>query len=192
MSHFHLPEAYKPPKSSKIIQSSTCLHFDNTSPRLVSTFTSTTAPGYSMPNRPLLFLYRLARVHQEAEALLWRGPDQCSRTCPLTHRQCHRNILVAIVIYIATFSLPKSFDYSGRAIQVHTKNVLSKCTVKLVLQASSLLTSSHSGQSRHCGTYPFVMQYSRSCELDTTTLPRVLCIERPLRAWFFSWRSVSL
>ena len=67
-------------------------------------------------------------------ALPWRSPDHCSRTFSPTHCQCRRNILVAIIIYIATFPLPESLHYSGRAIQVHPKNVLSKCTVKLVLQ----------------------------------------------------------
>ena len=37
----------------------------NTSPRLVSTFTSAAAPGSLMPSQLLPFLYRLARVHQE-------------------------------------------------------------------------------------------------------------------------------
>ena len=107
-------------------------------------------PGRPMPSRPLLFLYRLARVHQEdrsylffqkvpcpvdrccscntllvstkrTAALHWRGPDHCSRTCSLTHCQCRRIILIAIVIYLAAFWLPKSLDYSGRAIQVHTR-----------------------------------------------------------------------
>ena len=49
LSHFQLHEVYKPPESSKIIQSSTCLHLDNTSPRLVSTSSSTTAPGFPCP-----------------------------------------------------------------------------------------------------------------------------------------------
>ena len=71
-------------------------------------------------------------------ALSWRGPDHCSRTCSLMHCQCRRNILIAIVIYLAALWLPKSLDYSGcaiqvhtqeRAILVHTQNVLSKCTV---------------------------------------------------------------
>ena len=66
------------------------------------------------------------------------------------------------------------------------KNVLPKCTVKFVSYASSLLTSSHSGQARYCGTSLFVVQYSRSCEPDTATLPRVLCVERQLWAGFAS------
>ena len=53
--------------------------------------------------------------------LSWRGPDHCSRTCSLTHCQCRRNILIAIVIYLAAFWLPKSLDYSGRTIQVNTQ-----------------------------------------------------------------------
>ena len=95
-------------------------------------------------------------------ALPWRGPDHCSSTCSLTHRQCRRNILVAIVIYTTTFWLPSSStsQHYGCQSRLTTqdvlskctpKNVLSKCTVKLVLQASSLLTSSHSGQAYHCG-----------------------------------------
>ena len=53
-------------------------------------------------------------------ALPWRGPDHCSRTCSLTHCQCRRIILIATVIYLAAFWLPKSLDYSGRAIQLHS------------------------------------------------------------------------
>ena len=72
------------------------------------------------------------------------------------------------------------------------KNVLPKCMVKFISKASSLLTSSHSGQACHCDTSLFVVQYSCSCELDTGTLPRVLCVECPRWAWFCSWLSVSL
>ena len=91
-----------------------------------------------MPSsRRLLSLYRLAHVHQEdcsylfllevpcpvdrccscttlfvstkrTAALPWRGPDHCSRTCSLTHCQCCRSILIAIVIYLAAFWLPRS------------------------------------------------------------------------------------
>ena len=97
-------------------------------------------------------------------ALSWRGPDHCSRTCSLTHHQCHRNILVSVVIYIGTFWLPLSstlqhFDFPSYLTtqdvlsKCTPKNVLSKCMVKLVLQASSLLTSSHSGQACHCGLW---------------------------------------
>ena len=109
-------------------------------------------PGVPMPSRPLLLMYRLARVHQEDRSYLFswrvhaqstaavpvppyscppRGPQlflggvqttaHCSRTCSLTHCQRRRNILISIVIYLAAFWLPKSLDYSGRAIQVRTK-----------------------------------------------------------------------
>ena len=64
------------------------------------------------------------------------------------------------------------------------KNVLPKCTVKFISKASPLLTSSHLGQACHCGTSLFVVQYTRSCQLDTATLPRVLYVERPLWARF--------
>ena len=67
-----------------------------------------------MPSRPLLFLYRLACVHQEDHSY------SLARSRPLLknvltnalsvssqhfgfRRHLHRNILVAIVIYIATF-----------------------------------------------------------------------------------------
>ena len=59
-------------------------------------------------------------------ALPWRGPDHCSRTC---HPSAH----------------PRTCYPSAHPRMC----VLSKSTVKLVLQASSLLTSSHSGQACH-------------------------------------------
>ena len=156
-----LPGIYKPPELSQILQSSTCLHLDNTSPRLVSTFTSI-APGLPMPSRPLLSLYRLARVHQEDRS------SSLARSRPLLKNvlsnapSVSSQHLVAIVIHIATFWLPSSStsQHSGCPSHLTTqdllskctpKNVLSKCKVKLVLQASSLLTSSHSGQACHCG-----------------------------------------
>ena len=71
-----LPGIYKPPELSQIIQSSTCLHLDNTSPRLVSTFTSAAAPGLPIPSRPLLFLYRFARVHQEDRSSFFQTTAQ--------------------------------------------------------------------------------------------------------------------
>ena len=114
LSHFQLHEVDKPPESSKIIQSLTCLRLDNTSPRLISTFTSTAAPGCPIPSRPLMFLYHLARVHQEDRSsslaksrpllkyMLTNAPS-----VPSQHFGCHRhlphNILIAIVIYLATF-----------------------------------------------------------------------------------------
>ena len=78
-----------------------------------------------MPSRPLLFLYRLARVHQEDRS------SDLSRSRPLL-----KDVLSKCT--------PK--DVLSKCTP---KNVLSKCTVKLVLQASSLLTSSHSGQACH-------------------------------------------
>ena len=58
-------------------------------------------------------------------ALPWQGPDHCSRTCSLTHHQCHRNILVAVVICIATFWLPSSStsQYFGCYHHLH-RNIL--------------------------------------------------------------------
>ena len=117
-------------------------------------------PGIYKPPELSQIIQSLTCLH--LAALPWRGPDHCSRTCSLTHRQCHRNILVAIVIYIATFWLPLSSTSQHFGCQSHLttqdvlskctpKNVLAKCTVKLVLQASSLLTSFHSGQACHCG-----------------------------------------
>ena len=64
----------------------------------------------------------------------WQGPDHCSRTCSLTHCQCRRNILIAIVIYLAAFWLPKSLDYSGHAIQVHTQ----ECAIQLHTQEHAI------------------------------------------------------
>ena len=131
-----LPGIYKLPELSQII-----------SHRPGSTLT-TPLQDWSPPS-PLLLLLdvpfpvdrccsctALLVSTKEIAALPWWGPDHCSRTCPLTHRECHRNILVAIVIYIATFSLPKSFDYSGSAIQVHTQERAIQVHGKLVLQAS--------------------------------------------------------
>ena len=70
------------------------------------------------------------------------------------------------------------------AIQVHTQDRATQVHGQVHLKASSLLTLSHSRQARHCGTSLFVVQYSRSCELDTATLPQVLCVERRLWAGF--------
>ena len=119
-------------------------------------------------------------------ALPWRGPDHCSRTCSLTHCQCRHNILIDIGIYLAAFWLPKSLDYSGHAIQVHTqeraiqvltqehaiqvppknvlskctpKNVLSKCTPKNVLSKCTLRMCYPSAHPRTC--YPSA-RYTRA------------------------------
>ena len=95
-------------------------------------FTTTCCPGPGFAEEELFFLEVRCPVDRccsctillvstkRTAALPWRGPDQCSRTCSLTHCQCRRNILIAIVIYLAAFWLPKSLDYLGRAIQVHT------------------------------------------------------------------------
>ena len=204
MSHFQLHEVYKPHESSKIIQSSTCLHLDNTSPRLVSTCTSTAAPGCYMPSRPLLFLYRLARVHQEDRSsslarsrpllknVLTNAPSVSSQHFGC-HRHLPRNILVAIVIYIATFSLPKSFDIQDVLSKCTPKNVLSKCTVKLVLQVSSLLTSSHSGQACHCGAVSRLWcSFPARVSLILPTCHTSCYCWTPTVGWVCSWRSVSL
>ena len=106
-------------------------------------------------------------LNKRTAALPWEVQTTARKTCSLTHRQCRRNILVAIVIYIviyiATFWLPSSstsqhfycpshFTTQDVLSKCTPKNVLSKCMVKFVLQASSLLTWSHSGQACHCGT----------------------------------------
>ena len=108
-----LPGIYKPPELSQIIQSLTCLHRDNTSPRLVSTLTSA-APGWPMPSRPMLFLYCLACAHQEdcssflarsrplLKNVLTNAPSVSSQHFGC-HRHLHRNILVVIVIYMQHF-----------------------------------------------------------------------------------------
>ena len=123
---------YKPPELSQIIRSSTYLHLNSTSPRLVSTFTST-APGWMTHAQSTTAVpVRLARVHQEdCSSSLARSRPLLKNvltnapSVSLQHFGCHhhlhRNILIAIIIYIATFWLPKSPDYSGRAIQVHTQ-----------------------------------------------------------------------
>ena len=147
LSHFQLHEVYKPPESSKIIQSSTCLCLDNISPRLVSTFISTAAAGFPIPSRPLLFLYHLACGHEEDRSsslaksrpllknVLTNAPSVSSQHFGC-HRHLHRNILVTIVVYIATFPLPESLHDSGRAIQVHTQECAIQLHGTLVLQAS--------------------------------------------------------
>ena len=101
-------KVYKPPESSKIIQSSPCLHLDNTSPRLVSTFTSTAAPGFTFPSRLLPFLYCLAHVHQEDRSsslaksgpllknVLTNAPSVSSQHLGDRHH-LHRNISIARV-----------------------------------------------------------------------------------------------
>ena len=141
-----------------------------------------------MPSRPLLFLYCLARVHQEdhsylfllevacpvgrccsrttllvstkrTTALPWQDPDHCSRTCSLTHCQCRRNILIAIIIYLAAFWLPKSLDYSGRAIQVHTQErAIQVHTQERAIQCT-LRTCDPSAHPRTC--YPSA-RYTRA------------------------------
>ena len=76
-----------------------------------------------MPSRPLLFLYRLARVHQEDRS--------SSLTCyPRAH--------------------------SERAIQVHTQNVPSKCTLR------TCYPSAHS---------------ERAIQLHTQNVPVYVCLD---------------
>ena len=191
--NFELPEVYKPPKSSKVIQSSTCLHFDNTSPRQVSTFTFTAAPGCSIPSRPLLFLYRLVHVHQEDRSsslarsrpllknVITNAPSVSSKHFGC-HRHLHRNIFVAQVIWLLRTCYPMHTQEC--AIQVHGKTCpASQLTADLV----PFGTGSPLWHISFCGAV-----ISRSCELGTATLPQFLCVERPLWAWFCSWCSVSL
>ena len=92
---------------------------------------------------------------------------------------CKSSAPPRLCLPIVTFDFHSQVDMNVLS-KCTPKNVLPKCTVKFISKASSLLTSSHSGQARHCGTSLFVVQYSRSCKLDTATLPRVLCVERPL------------
>ena len=192
-----LPGIYKPPELSQII-----------SHRPGSTLT-TPLQDWSPP--PLLLLLdvpctvdrccsctALLVSTKRTAALPWRGSDHCSRTCPLTHRQCHRNILVAILIYIATFSLPKSFDYLGRAIQVHSQEraiqVHSQERAiqvhsKLVPQASSLLTSSHSGQACHCGAVNRLWRsFPARVSLILPTCYTSCYCWTPTVGWVCSWR----
>ena len=103
-----------------------------------------------MPSRPLLFLCRLARVHQEARSsnlvrsrpLLKNVLSKCTpknvlskctlRTCYQVHTQ---NVLPS--------AHPRTYYPSAhqeRAIQVHTQKVLSKCTPKNVLSKCTLRT----------------------------------------------------
>ena len=155
-----------------------------------STFTFAAAPGCPISSRLLLFLHSLVRVHQEDRSSslakstpLLKNVLANAPSVSLQHLCCqrhlHRNILVAIVMYIATFWLPSSStsQHFGCPSYLTTqdvlwkctpKNVLSKCTVKLVLQASSLLTSSHSGQACHRGTvlwlwHSFLLVWAWNC-----------------------------
>ena len=188
-----LPGIYKPPELSQII-----------SHRPASTLI-TSLQDWSPPSPLLLLLDVPCPVDhccsctgllvstKRTAALPWRGPDHCSRTFPLMHRQCHRNILVAIVIYIATFSLPKSFDYSGCAIQVHTQEHAIQVHGKLVLQGSSLLTSSHSGQACHCGAVSRLWRsFPARVSLILPTCHTSCYCWTPTVGWVCSWRSVSL
>ena len=101
----------------------------------------------------------------------------------ISHFHSQGNCTSKIVLANVTFDF-HSLVITNVLSKCTPKNMLPKCTVTFVAQASSLLTSSHSGQARHCGTSLFVVQYSRSCELDTATLPWVLCVECPLWAGF--------
>ena len=199
LSHFQPHEVYKHPDSSQIIQSSTCLRLDNTSPRLVSTFTSTAASGCSIPRRrgrssvTLLIPPRGLKTFtcKVTQDVLASAPLTFTRKSTAHPRSCFPNALLTFTR--KSTALPRLclpiviFDFHS---QVNTnvlskstpKNVLPKCTVKFISKASSLLTSSHLGQACHCGTSLFMVKYYRSCEHDTATLPRVLCVERPLWA----------
>ena len=147
-------------------------------PRGLKTFTrkSTALPRLCLPNGLLTF------THKSTQGVLANAAPTFTRKSSAPPRLC---------LPIVTFDFDSQVNMNVLS-KCTPKNVLLKCTVKFVSKASSLLTSSHSGQARHCGTSLFVVQNSRSCELDTATLLRVLCVERPLRAWFCLWRSVSL
>ena len=85
-------------------------------------------PGGPIPIRPLLFLYHLACVHQEDRSSSLVGSRPLLKnvltnalSVSSQHFDYHCNIFIVIVIYLAAFWLPKSLDYSGHAIQVHTQ-----------------------------------------------------------------------
>ena len=81
-----------------------------------------TAPGLPIPSRPLLFLYPLARVHQEdrSSSLARSRPLLKNVLSKCTLRMCYPSAHSECAIQVRT---------QERAIQVHTQNVLSKCTV---------------------------------------------------------------
>ena len=67
-------------------------------------------------------------------ALPWRGPDHCSRTCSLTHCHCRRIILIALVINLPAFWLPKSLDYPRTCYPVHTQ----ECAIQVHTQECAI------------------------------------------------------
>ena len=147
-------------------------------PRGLKTFTrkSTALPKLCLPNGLLTF------TRKSTQDVLANAPPTFTPKSSAPPRLC-------LPILIFDFHSQVNMNMLSKCTP---KNVLPKCSVKFISKASSLLTLFHLGQTRHCGTSLFVVQYSRSCELNTATLPQVLCIERPLWAWFCSWRSVSI
>ena len=166
MSHFQLHEVYKPPESSKIIQSHLCCLLDTTSTRPASTSAAAsdvTCPDVeAVPVSPCLCTPRGLKTFTHKSTAL---PRLClpNALLPFT-RKSTRDVLASAPLTFTRKStaLPR-LCFSIVTLQFHSqvttnvlskctpKNVLSKCTVKLVLLASSLLTSSHSGQACHCG-----------------------------------------
>ena len=140
----------------------------------LQTFTrkSTALPRLCLPNGLLTFTCK------STQDMLANAPPTFTRKSSAPPRLC---------LLIVTFDFHSQINTNVLS-KCTPKNVLPKRTVKFISKASLLQTSSHSGQARHCGTSLFVVQYSRSCELDTATFP----LERPLWAWFCSWCSVSL
>ena len=90
-----------------------------------------------MPSRQLLFLYRLARVHQEDRSYLFflEVHDQSTAAvpAPLCYPSAHSERAIQVhtqnVLSKCTLRTYYPSAHSERAIQVDTQNVLSKCTV---------------------------------------------------------------
>ena len=101
----------------------------------------------------------LTFTHKLTQDVLASAPltFTCKSTAP--PRSCLPNVTVDFRSQVTTNVLSKCTP----------KNVQPKCTVKFISEASSLLSSSHSGQACHCGTSLFVVQYSPSCEPDTAS-----------------------
>ena len=81
-----------------------------------------TAPGLPIPSRPLLFLYRLAHVHQEDRS------SNLARSRPLL-RTCYPSAHSERAIQVHTQECVIQVHTQERAIQVHTQNMLSTCTL---------------------------------------------------------------
>ena len=138
-------------------------------PRGLKIFThkSTALPRLCLPNGLLTF------THKSTQDVLASAPLTFPHKSTAPPRLC-----------LPPVTLPSLEVNTNVLSKCAPKNVLPKCTVKFISKASSPLTSCHSGQALHCSTSLSMVQYSRSCELDTATLPWVLYVERPLWAGF--------